>query len=437
VLDPGEIDLEEGEVVLLGDESRHLRARHCAALDEDLAETPVARDPLLGERPLELPFVHEPVAQEERPERRGAMGPRVLGHGDGWPVLGLRQPGIGVGPVLRALDGKHGRPFLGLGARRVRDRVLDRPVDLVLRGDGVPERHAQQPAELVGEEDERRIRRRDEDGGVRKHADGQRGEPARLLLGEEAGGSQVHVGLGQLDERKLVLLREELGDLHMRDRPALDEELAEAAGGDSMVAGVLLVGEHRLELVGIDEAVAEEERAERRPRVMGGFHVLLIGLPVENLSGENRAVRAVVQRVSTATLSVGGDVRSRCGRGLVVLVGIAEGDGEGEADRLARKVARLRVFEDERGRLDRSVLDVEGEVLVVSQFTLIADTARGTRPSFSSAAAPEDAEPLYERVCESLEREGVRVARGVFGARMEIALVNDGPVTVVLDVSTS
>jgi len=223
----------------------------------------------------------------------------------------------------------------------------------------------------------------------------------------------------------------------MRDRPALDEELAEAAGGDPMVAGVLLVGEHRLELVGIDEAVAEEERAERRPRVMGGFHVLLIGLPVENLSGENRAVRAVVQRVSTATLSVGGDVRSRCGRGLVVLVGIAEGDGEGEADRLARKVARLRVFEDERGRLDRSVLDVEGEVLVVSQYTLIADTARGTRPSFSSAAAPEDAEPLYERVCESLEREGVRVARGVFGARMEIALVNDGPVTVVLDVSTS
>jgi len=120
-----------------------------------------------------------------------------------------------------------------------------------------------------------------------------------------------------------------------------------------------------------------------------------------------------------------------------VLVGIAEGDGEGEADRLARKVARLRVFEDERGRLDRSVLDVEGEVLVVSQFTLNADTARGTRPSFSSAATPEDAEPLYERVCESLEREGVRVARGVFGARMEIALVNDGPVTVVLDVSTS
>ena len=201
-----------------------------------------------------------------------------------------------------------------------------------------------------------------------------------------------------------------------------------------MVAGFLLVRQHGLELVGVDETVAKEERAERRPRVMGGFHVLLIGLTVENLSRKNPTVRAVVQRVSTATLSVGGEVRSRCSRGLVVLVGIAAGDGDGEADRLARKIARLRIFEDDRGRLDRSVLDVGGEALVVSQFTLIADTARGTRPSFTDAAAPEVAEPLYERVCASLEHEGIRVARGVFGARMEVALVNDGPVTVVLDV---
>jgi D-tyrosyl-tRNA(Tyr) deacylase len=167
---------------------------------------------------------------------------------------------------------------------------------------------------------------------------------------------------------------------------------------------------------------------------MGGFHVLLIGLPAENLSRENPAVRAIVQRVSNASVTVGGEARSRCGRGLVVLVGVAAGDGEGNADRLARKIARLRIFEDERGRLDRSVVDVGGDVLVVSQFTLIADTAKGTRPSFTGAAAPEVAEPLYERVCATLEDEGVRVGRGVFGARMEVALVNDGPVTIVLDV---
>jgi D-tyrosyl-tRNA(Tyr) deacylase len=103
------------------------------------------------------------------------------------------------------------------------------------------------------------------------------------------------------------------------------------------------------------------------------------------------------------------------------------------AERLARKLARLRVFEDEAGRFDRSLLDVSGAALVVSQFTLIADTRKGNRPSFTDAARPEEAEPLYERFCDELEREGVPVARGVFGARMEVALVNDGPVTIVLD----
>jgi D-tyrosyl-tRNA(Tyr) deacylase len=132
-------------------------------------------------------------------------------------------------------------------------------------------------------------------------------------------------------------------------------------------------------------------------------------------------------------VTVDGEVRSRCGRGLLVLVGIASGDGEEDADRLARKIARLRVFEDEHGRLDRSLLDIAGEALVVSQFTLVADTAKGTRPSFSDAATAEVAEPLYERVCATLEQEGVRVARGVFGARMQVALENDGPVTIVLD----
>lgn len=145
-------------------------------------------------------------------------------------------------------------------------------------------------------------------------------------------------------------------------------------------------------------------------------------------------MRVVVQRVARASVSVDGEVRASCGRGLLVLLGIAAGDGEEDAERLAHKVARLRVFEDAKGRLDLSVLDVGGEALVVSQFTLIADTRRGTRPSFTSAARAEVAEPVYERFCAALEVDGVRVERGVFGARMQVSLVNDGPVTIVLDV---
>ena len=109
---------------------------------------------------------------------------------------------------------------------------------------------------------------------------------------------------------------------------------------------------------------------------------------------------------------------------------------EAEAERLAGKIARLRVFSDDEGRFDRSVLDANGRVLAVSQFTLIADTQKGNRPSFGEAAPPEDAEPLYERFCEALAGQGVQVARGVFGARMRVELVNDGPVTIVLDVGT-
>ena len=145
-------------------------------------------------------------------------------------------------------------------------------------------------------------------------------------------------------------------------------------------------------------------------------------------------MRAVIQRVREASVSVQGEVVSSCDAGLLVLLGVAVDDGEDEAERLARKVARLRVFEDEEGRFDRSLLDVGGAALVVSQFTLIADTRKGNRPSFSDAARPEVAEPLYERFCSVLEAEGVVVARGVFGARMAVALVNDGPVTIVLDV---
>jgi D-aminoacyl-tRNA deacylase len=143
-------------------------------------------------------------------------------------------------------------------------------------------------------------------------------------------------------------------------------------------------------------------------------------------------MRAVVQRVSGAGVSVDGAVRARIGPGLLVLVGIAREDDEPGAARLAGKVARLRVFEDEEGRFDRSLRDTGGSVLVVSQFTLIADTAKGNRPSFSGAAPLERAEPLYEAFCAALEAEGVPVETGVFGARMQVELVNDGPVTIIL-----
>ena len=142
-------------------------------------------------------------------------------------------------------------------------------------------------------------------------------------------------------------------------------------------------------------------------------------------------MRAVLQRVSAASVAVDGGVSARIGPGLLVLLGVARGDESVAAVRLAGKVARLRVFENE-GKFDRSLLDTGGAALVVSQFTLLADTAKGNRPSFSDAAAPELAEPLYEAFCEALRAEGVPVETGVFGARMQVELLNDGPVTIVL-----
>jgi D-tyrosyl-tRNA(Tyr) deacylase len=140
-----------------------------------------------------------------------------------------------------------------------------------------------------------------------------------------------------------------------------------------------------------------------------------------------------VQRVSAARVTVEGASVAEIGPGLCVLLGVAREDGEEDAERLAAKVARLRVFENEEGRFDRSLLDVGGEALVASQFTLIADTAKGNRPSFGHAAPPELAEPLYEAFCAALRELGVDVATGSFGARMAVELVNDGPVTIVLE----
>lgn len=142
-------------------------------------------------------------------------------------------------------------------------------------------------------------------------------------------------------------------------------------------------------------------------------------------------MKAVVQRVARAESRPGESI----GAGLVVLLGIAAGDDEEAARRLAGKTARLRVFPDDEGKFDRSLLDVGGEALVVSQFTLIADSRRqkGTRPDFHLAARPEVAEPLYEDFCRALRDEGVPVQTGVFGANMQIELVLDGPVTIVLE----
>jgi D-aminoacyl-tRNA deacylase len=164
------------------------------------------------------------------------------------------------------------------------------------------------------------------------------------------------------------------------------------------------------------------------PRKVGRFHDGYIVKTELNM-------KAVVQRVSKARVRVRGEVAGEIGAGLCVLLGVADGDGPVEAARLAAKVARLRIFEDEGGRFDRSILDTGGEALVVSQFTLLADSTRqkGTRPDFSQAAPREQAEPLYESFCEALRELGVHVETGVFGARMAVELVNDGPVTILLD----
>jgi D-tyrosyl-tRNA(Tyr) deacylase len=144
-------------------------------------------------------------------------------------------------------------------------------------------------------------------------------------------------------------------------------------------------------------------------------------------------MRAVVQRVSQASVTVGDEVVGAIGQGLLILLGIGVGDSEAEARLLAEKTANLRIFADEEGRFNRSLLDVGGEALVVSQFTLYADTRRGRRPSFSDAAPPEIAAPLVDVFAGELRRLGVAVSTGRFGAMMRVALVNDGPVTILLD----
>ncbi len=144
-------------------------------------------------------------------------------------------------------------------------------------------------------------------------------------------------------------------------------------------------------------------------------------------------MRALVQRVSEAAVRVDGKVVGECGAGLLVLLAVAPDDDQATALWLAQKLAGLRIFGDDDGRMNRSVVDVDGSALVVSQFTLYGNCRKGRRPSFVRSAHPDIAEPLYRRFCELLEAEGVPAQRGIFGADMKVSLVNDGPVTLLVD----
>jgi D-tyrosyl-tRNA(Tyr) deacylase len=144
-------------------------------------------------------------------------------------------------------------------------------------------------------------------------------------------------------------------------------------------------------------------------------------------------MRAVVQRVKQSVVKTNGETVGRIGRGLLVLLGVAGDDGAEDADYLANKIINLRIFEDENGKMNRSLLETGGELLAVSQFTLLADCRKGRRPSFVNAAEPEKANRLYEKFVERLRQNGVAVQTGRFQARMEVALVNDGPVTIIIE----
>lgn len=144
-------------------------------------------------------------------------------------------------------------------------------------------------------------------------------------------------------------------------------------------------------------------------------------------------MRAVIQRVERASVSVEGEIKGQIGAGFLALIGVEEGDGDADFRYIAEKVPNLRVFEDEQGKMNRSLLDVGGELLAVSQFTLLGDARGGRRPSFITAARPETADPMYERLVADWRARGIRVETGVFGAHMKVSLVNDGPVTILLD----
>ena len=144
-------------------------------------------------------------------------------------------------------------------------------------------------------------------------------------------------------------------------------------------------------------------------------------------------MKAVIQRVSSAKVEVEGELIGSCGRGLLVLLGVAQGDTEADLDRMLQKMIKLRIFEDENGKMNRSVQDVDGEMLVVSQFTLLANYKHGNRPDYLGAAAPAEANRLYELFVEKAKAYVKHVGHGQFGADMKVSLLNDGPVTIVME----
>ncbi len=143
-------------------------------------------------------------------------------------------------------------------------------------------------------------------------------------------------------------------------------------------------------------------------------------------------MKAVIQRVTHASVKVDGETVGSCGQGFLILLGVMAGDDEKEADKLVNKTVNLRIFEDENGKMNKSVSDIGGEILIVSQFTLAADTAKGLRPSFTPAADPETGKRLYEHFIEKIKESGLKTETGQFGANMQVALINDGPVTIWL-----
>jgi D-tyrosyl-tRNA(Tyr) deacylase len=144
-------------------------------------------------------------------------------------------------------------------------------------------------------------------------------------------------------------------------------------------------------------------------------------------------MKAVIQRVKNASVEVDGNIVGSCGEGFLVLLGVAEGDTEREAEMLCRKIVSLRIFQDENGKMNRSLLDIDGEMLVVSQFTLLANYRHGNRPDFLASAKPDEANRLYEYFKELAKKDVRRVESGIFGADMKVSLLNNGPVTIVMD----
>ena len=145
-------------------------------------------------------------------------------------------------------------------------------------------------------------------------------------------------------------------------------------------------------------------------------------------------MKAVIQRVANAAVEVGGETVGKCGKGFMILLGVMQGDTKADADKLAKKIANLRIFEDENEKMNLSALDIGAEMLVVSQFTLCADCSHGRRPSFTPAAPPKEANGLYEYFTSRLKEAGINhVENGIFGADMQVSLVNDGPVTIILN----